>query len=149
MIELKIDGVPIPWKRPGGRTIRYDTQAKEKEKIRWKIRGDLQKIKQEMLCGPVIVRCMFFFPIPKGTSGVKRRQMLNNTIYHMKKPDIDNCEKFILDCMNGVVYRDDSQIVDLQCKKIYSDYPHTSITVFPAPTKQEYEIDDEGNSRNS
>ena len=146
MIQLNIDGNPIPWKRPGGKRIRYDTQAKEKEQIRWVLRSQLRS---DPLTNPLLVDIIFFFPIPKHISSVKKKEMLNGMIHHMKKPDVDNCAKFILDCMNDVVFLDDSQISDLHVRKQYSMKPGTYIRVTPLSLNQEREkeIDDEGYPR--
>ncbi|XZN30187.1 RusA family crossover junction endodeoxyribonuclease [Clostridium perfringens] len=38
-----------------------------------------------------------------------------------KKPDVDNIAKIILDSLNGVAYKDDSQIVDLRIIKSYTE----------------------------
>jgi Holliday junction resolvase RusA-like endonuclease len=40
-----------------------------------------------------------------------------------KKPDIDNVLKIVLDALNGVAYKDDSKVVSVSGKKIYSDEP--------------------------
>jgi Holliday junction resolvase RusA-like endonuclease len=148
MIQLNLDGNPIPWKRPGGTRIRYDTQAKEKEQIRWYLRSQLRG---DPLSTPLMVDIIFYFPVPKHVSSVKKKEMLNNMIHHMKRPDVDNCAKFILDCMNGVVFVDDSQIADLHARKQYSMRPGTYIRVIPLNLKQELEkeIDNEGNPRDS
>ena len=49
--------------------------------------------------------------------------------YHTKRPDIDNCTKAILDALNGLLYRDDSQIVKLTATKRYADRPGVEIRV--------------------
>ncbi|WP_332834903.1 RusA family crossover junction endodeoxyribonuclease [Clostridium perfringens] len=38
-----------------------------------------------------------------------------------KKPDVDNIAKIILDSLNGVAYKDDSQIVDIRIIKKYTE----------------------------
>ena len=40
------------------------------------------------------------------------------------KPDSDNYAKLILDALNGVVWRDDSQVVRLFAEKTYCDLAH-------------------------
>jgi crossover junction endodeoxyribonuclease RusA len=40
---------------------------------------------------------------------------------HTKKPDIDNLIKSVLDGLNGVAFKDDSQIVKLESEKIFAD----------------------------
>ena len=46
-----------------------------------------------------------------------------------KKPDLDNIAKAILDSLNGIAYKDDSQIVSLLISKKYSDRPRVEITL--------------------
>ena len=45
------------------------------------------------------------------------------------KPDADNLAKAITDAMNGVVYADDAQIVELNCGKFYGAEPRVMVTV--------------------
>ena len=57
--------------------------------------------------------------------------MINGVVHHFHKPDCDNLAKFYMDCMNNLVYRDDSQICDLRVKKVYSMVPSTLIRIRP------------------
>ena len=45
--------------------------------------------------------------------------MLSGEIKPTKKPDADNIVKIICDALNNIAYKDDTQVVDLQVKKIY------------------------------
>jgi Holliday junction resolvase RusA-like endonuclease len=144
MIDIQIDGPPIAWKRPGHRSIRsnnkniaiiYDKQKKEKEKIRWQIKA---QFKEEKFTVPLLIDMTFRMPIPKSTSKPLRAQMLTGMIYHMKKPDIDNLTKFILDVMNDLVFVDDAQISTLYVRKVYSSCPSTLIRIKPF-TKNNYQ----------
>lgn len=69
---------------------------------------------------PVSLRIVARFEPPKSTSKKKTQQMLSGEIQVMKKPDIDNIVKVIADALNGVAYRDDTQIVFVAAKKAYS-----------------------------
>ena len=60
-------------------------------------------------------------PIPKSHSKKRRENCLNNVEKPIKKPDTDNICKAFLDGMNGVIYKDDSQIVNLFSTKVYGD----------------------------
>lgn len=133
MISLHLHGEPIPLKRPrfckkGAFTLAYDSQAKLKDGYKWQIRSQYN---QDPIGCPVSIIMTFFMPIPKSTSGIRKRQMIHGRIYHIKKPDIDNLQKFIFDCLNGTVLKDDSQIVELKVKKIYSEKPATILNIFP------------------
>ena len=53
--------------------------------------------------------------------------MRNGDLMPAKKPDIDNIAKAVLDALNSVAYRDDTQIVELQIRKQYSEKPRLEI----------------------
>jgi len=48
---------------------------------------------------------------------------------HTKKPDADNCLKFVKDCLNGIVWHDDAQVACVKAMKVLADKPMTKITV--------------------
>jgi len=68
-------------------------------------------------------------PIPKGTSKKNVAAMLAGEIRHDKKPDLDNLEKHLLDCCNGVLWEDDKQIDRVLKRKCYSETPGWKIKV--------------------
>ena len=68
-----------------------------------------------------------FYSIPKSASKKKRNDMLMGFTRPKKKPDCDNIAKIICDALNGIVYHDDSQVVDLEIRKYYSDEPKVKI----------------------
>ena len=70
-----------------------------------------------------------YFSIPKSVSNKKRELMSFGLINPTKKPDLDNIAKAILDSLNGIAYKDDSQIVSLLISKKYSDRPRVEITL--------------------
>lgn len=70
-----------------------------------------------------------YFPIPESASKKAKAAMLVGGIPHTKKPDIDNVIKAILDGMNGVVFKDDKQIIRLFGEKYYSDTPRVEVAV--------------------
>ena len=37
----------------------------------------------------------------------------------MKKVDIDNCEKFVMDALSGIIYDDDRCIVESESRKLW------------------------------
>ena len=42
---------------------------------------------------------------------------------------MDNVVKIIADSLNQVAYRDDTQIVDQQCRKFYSENPRVEVSI--------------------
>lgn len=73
----------------------------------------------EPLETPVIVCVYVTFPIPPSYSKKRSEACLNGSERHTKRPDLDNCVKAVTDAMNGIVYKDDSQITTLHATKVY------------------------------
>lgn len=143
MIHLELYGDPIPLKRPRFKrgksfVMTYDPQAKEKEHYRWQLRGQFRNNPLKM---PISLDITFFMKIPKGTSSIKSKCMISGQIQHVKRPDVDNLTKWVMDLMNGLVFEDDSQVWHLTAKKIYAEHPGTLIKV--QPTNLHQEIEDE------
>lgn len=120
---------PVPASRP--RVSRWSTYYPKKYT---KFKKDMEALTSEMETTPseklVSVELEFGIMIPKSWSK-KKREELNNT-YCSNNSDIDNYIKAILDSLNGIVYIDDKQVVELFAKKIYSEegyilYKHKEI----------------------
>lgn len=69
--------------------------------------------------------------IPKSWSGKKRRDAEFGWIKPTGRPDLDNVTKACLDGLNGVAFRDDSLVTDIDARKYYGTTPCLTITVQP------------------
>ena len=78
---------------------------------------------------PLKVEMDFYFGIPKATSKKKRVGMEKGEVRPTKRPDIDNVQKLVLDASNGVVWADDSQVVEVVARKHWSDRPRIEVGV--------------------
>lgn len=79
--------------------------------------------------GPLSVSLRFRMPIPKSATKRARAGMAAGEIAHTGRPDLDNCQKAILDAMNGVVFCDDSQIVRSFTTKLYAEQPGVDVRI--------------------
>ena len=79
------------------------------------------------LIGAIRAEIQAYFPIPKSASKKKQALMLENKEKYVKKPDVENIVKGILDALNGIAYDDDSQITELLVTKAYSDKPRAEV----------------------
>lgn len=70
-----------------------------------------------------------YMQMPKSMTKKDRKLALSGELRPSKKPDVTNILKGIEDAMNGVVYNDDSQIVDLNVQKFYGEIPGAIITI--------------------
>lgn len=71
------------------------------------------------------INCVF--GIPNSTSKKKKQEMLDGLIPCMKKPDTDNIAKSVLDSINTIAYKDDSQVVKLTVTKMYGETPRVDV----------------------
>jgi Holliday junction resolvase RusA-like endonuclease len=78
---------------------------------------------------PLYANIYAFYGIPKSTSKKKALEMENKLIRPMKKPDVDNISKIILDALNKIAYADDSQICRLCIGKYYSNRPRVEVEI--------------------
>lgn len=73
------------------------------------------------------VSCMFYLPIPKGTS--KKKTTLMEDTWQDKKPDLDNLIKMILDRCTGILFEDDNNISRIEAVKKYSQQPRIKLFI--------------------
>ena len=122
IFKFIIRGNPVAWKRPGqSRWGRYDTQKAIKDALGAIFRAGMNQ--HPPLLGKIKIIAVFFMPIPKSLP-VKDREG-----WHSKKPDLDNLIKLCLDSMNGIVFKDDSQVCAIIAMKGYGDIPRTELTI--------------------
>ena len=79
--------------------------------------------------GRICVNIKAYFAIPKNTSKIQKQAMLEGTLSPVKKPDIDNIAKIILDSLNKLAFKDDNQITKLCVEKIYSEEEKVNIVI--------------------
>lgn len=85
--------------------------------------------KDDPLDGMLEVDVWFYRPVQKSLSKKERTRRLSGAHRPTVKPDLDNYIKSTLDALNGILWIDDSHIVDLHAHKRYSDRPRIEITV--------------------
>jgi len=78
---------------------------------------------------PVSVFLYIRHAVPQSYSKKRTEACLSGLEQPCKKPDIDNIAKTFLDGMNGVVFKDDTQVIDLHVKKVYSAVPGCDVMV--------------------
>ena len=130
MIQLTIQGNPKALKRHrmswrGGKPHSYDPSGKDKRDFIVQIKAPKSPLK-----GAIKLKATFYMPRPKSHYRTgKFVSALKDTapMWHTGTPDIDNLLKFIMDALNGITYKDDSQIALLYAEKIYDENPRTEI----------------------
>lgn len=79
--------------------------------------------------GPLTVTIDCIMPVPASWSQAKWHRAVTGIIRPASKPDWDNLAKSIIDACNGVIWRDDAQIVDCRVRKFYGKKPGILLSV--------------------
>lgn len=86
---------------------------------------------RELLQGPVLLEMRMLHAIPKSWSKKRQQAALEGSIMPTVKCDADNCLKAVCDALNGVAWRDDTQVVNVSLSKRYADLPRVEVRVVP------------------
>ena len=132
-IKFSIPGNPKHQQRhrhvtTGKFTRTYDPSAKGKADFLLQSKYYAPK---SPILGDIKLTVWFCMKRPKNHYGTGKNQhkLKSNAIYHTKKPDIDNLVKFVMDSLNKVFWKDDSQVCSLIAVKIYDEKPRTVIQI--------------------
>lgn len=114
------DGKPFIFNYPDPATESYESVLKEYAGLLMRRRAPT--------ANPVSLIVHAFREIPVSWSAREREAALVGAIRPTSRPDADNYLK-IVDALNGIVWIDDSQVVDGRCIKLYSDRPALRVEV--------------------
>lgn len=121
-------GEPTPLQRHRtGKGHEYDPQKREKAQFRMELKSQMPKVP---LTGPLSLVVVFRMTRPayhytaKGLVKEKYRDAVPTG-----RPDTSNLLKYVEDALNGVVWKDDSLLVDIVASKRYGEYGATIMRV--------------------
>lgn len=86
---------------------------------------------RELIGGPVLVEMKILVSVAAFWSKKKTAEALAGDVMPTKKPDADNVLKAICDGINGIVFKDDVQVVNVSLSKRFSETPGVSVRVVP------------------
>jgi len=130
-LTITVYGVPVAQGRPrffrrGDHVGAFDPKASKDYKASIRMQAIEQMVRTgrhgampPLNEGAMAMEVHAYLPRPKTLSKRVR--------HHTKRPDADNIAKGCKDALKGVVYRDDSQIIDLHVSKEYGDPPRVVI----------------------
>lgn len=116
LIQFSVPGIPVPKGRPriqpGGRGRPY-TPAKTKKAEKAVAQCARLIVRPRELIQGAIMLCLRF------------------RLPDRRRVDLDNLEKLVKDSLNGVLWKDDSQITACIKTKTLSDEPGTDVAIIP------------------
>ena len=132
-VMMRIEGLPKGKGRPRftrtghaytpSETRQYETLVTASARAAMKGKRKIEKP------SAVRVYILAVFPVPTSWSKKRRIAALQGVEHHTKKPDVDNVIKAVCDGVNGIVFEDDSQIVEVRARKAYGSEPYVSVLV--------------------
>ena len=129
-VNFTIDGEPVGKERPRfnlatKRTYTPNKTKSYEELIKWLYQSKVKHYFEGYI--KMTLRC--YYSIAKSNSKKIKEQKRNNVLRPSKKPDIDNVIKVVADSLNGIAYKDDTQIVEVVASKYYSDKPRVEVMI--------------------
>lgn len=103
------------------KTVRYESTVA--------LFGNRAMGSKEPTLNPVSLDLIIYFSVPSSWSALKQSEAINGLVAPSKKPDIDNCVKILCDGLNGIVWKDDVQVVDCNVKKRFSAIPGVQVEI--------------------
>ena len=123
MIEFEILGKPLGKARPRvtrkGFTYTPQKTVNYENLIRWTFQSKFPNHKP--FEGYIEAEIKAIFDVPKSYSKKKKIELLDGNCNYDHTPDLDNIAKIVLDSLNGIAYKDDSQVTVLKVIKEYGE----------------------------
>lgn len=103
------------FRRTGNYVHTYDPAKSKswKESVRWQNIEYMRKEGKGMIEGAIEASLVFLLPRPKS--------LPKKVKDHIRKPDIENLVKSIFDALEGIAYKNDSQICKMTVTKLYEN----------------------------
>lgn len=129
-VSITLPGEPVGKGRPRvGRSGTLYTPAKTRAFEAALALQAKAAVRGRRLDGPISVQIWAAVGIPESWSKKRKAAALAQEERPTRRPDVDNFIKAALDGLNGIVWADDSQVVDIRASKFYSDKPYLRIDV--------------------
>jgi len=84
---------------------------------------------EPLMTGAIRLTIVFCVARPRAHYGAKGSLKLSAPTYPTTRPDLTKLVRAIEDALTGVIWRDDSQVVVQNVRKIYDEFFHTEITI--------------------
>lgn len=135
-VQFLVPGEPVGKGRPrigrvGGHARMFTPEKTANYERLIALAGSEAMAGRTLLEGAVMVEMRIVLAIPRSMSKKKQSMALAGEIFPTKKPDMDNVIKAIYDGLNGVVWKDDVQVVDAFVRKRYGEVPGVHVRIVP------------------
>jgi Holliday junction resolvase RusA-like endonuclease len=141
MIQFTVYGEPVAQGRPRATTINghirmYDPKKSSDFKNYVRLVASEHR-PDKLLEGPISLTVKVYKKTLKSFSKKKIAAAESGQLRPTSKPDVDNYVKGVKDALKNVIWKDDSQVVDLHISKWYSETPRIEVTIVPLEEQQQ------------
>jgi Holliday junction resolvase RusA-like endonuclease len=138
MIKFTVPGEPYGQPRPrfsaaNGKVHTYNTDESRNYKTQVKLIAQTTAREQGWTFAEtegIGVNIYAYMYIPQSKSKKFHAAAMAGDERPTKKPDCDNIFKAVADALNGLLFKDDKQIIHARVEKYYSDEPRVEVEVF-------------------
>ena len=132
MINFLVKTRPKPQQRhrSNGR-FQYDPSSKDKKDFLLQAQ---QFAPAKPITKDIELSITFCYRRPKNHYRSKNKELIlkdDAPFYKSSKADLDNLVKFVCDALNGIFYKDDSQIVSIYASKVWGAEDYVFVKVSP------------------
>ncbi len=141
-IKIIVPGEPVPKGRPRARIVDSKRYAHAKRFVSFYQPVETKQYENQVgaiarqvmrgrgnLIGALRLEMVAYLEPPPSWSAVKKEKAYLGMILPTSRPDADNYLK-IIDACNGLVWKDDAQIVKMSVEKRYDENPRLEIEIF-------------------
>lgn len=133
MIDFTVLGEPVAQARPRATTINghvrmYDPK-KSKDFKHFVSLVASEYAPSSLLEGPLSLEVKVYKPLLKSFSKKKAAAAESGELRPVTKPDVDNYVKGVKDALKNIIWKDDSQVVELSISKWYSEKPRVEVKI--------------------
>jgi Holliday junction resolvase RusA-like endonuclease len=127
-------GTPVAKGRPrfsrrSGRTYTPAKTETAERVLRAQLLASAEELQSLPFHGALGVRAEFVLAVPASWPKKERAAALDGARLPTSRPDVDNFAKLVLDAANGVLWPDDSAVVELLVSKRYGAEPGVRLVV--------------------
>ena len=136
-IQFRVAGIPrakarVRFTTFGGFAKAYKPSSEKQKEETW-ISLASKHLPEEPLTCPVEIELVFVFAPTPSWPRWKREACLLGWALHVKKPDVDNLAKQVLDILTDRWISHDQRVVKLTCEKRFGRAPSTWVAIKPIP----------------
>lgn len=130
-VRFVVYGRPVPKERPrvvNGHAYTPQKTRDAEERVGFAYRSAYHGFKFGKGV-PLKMEVEFTYEVPKSASKRLKERMEAGEVFPVGKPDVDNILKLVQDSGNGLIWHDDSQIVEVEARKVYGREYKTEIRI--------------------